>query len=109
MAITWNIDEARATIQAQMAEANRLDAVIDELAAVRDEYRAEVARLREQVAALTALWQQAIDADILDDPHELEAAIVKASALLNWPPPDDYPSSDEQDRAFAEHYWPEAE
>jgi hypothetical protein len=29
MAITWNIDEARATIQAQMDEANRLDGMID--------------------------------------------------------------------------------
>lgn len=33
MAITWNIDEARATIRAQMAEANRLDEVIDDLSA----------------------------------------------------------------------------
>ena len=31
MALTWNIDEARATILAQMAEANRLDEVIDGL------------------------------------------------------------------------------
>jgi len=36
MAITWNIDEARATIQAQMDEANRLDGMIDTIAAERD-------------------------------------------------------------------------
>ena len=30
MAISWNVDDLRKTVAAQMAEANRLDAVIDE-------------------------------------------------------------------------------
>jgi chromosome condensin MukBEF ATPase and DNA-binding subunit MukB len=38
-----------------------------------------------EVQRLRALWQRAIDADLLDDPHELEAAIVEASKLLNYP------------------------
>jgi flagellin-specific chaperone FliS len=46
----------------------------------------EIDRLRNMLNAVTYLWHQAIDADILDDAHELEAAIVKASALLNYPP-----------------------
>ena len=175
MAITWNIDEARATIRAQMAEANRLDEVIDDLSAetsaalaraeaaeaevgrlqtVLDQWErcgnevmlcatgraaplsdsdvcgeiarrrtqvatmaaelamtsnalrvtqdsvlrnidradvaeAEVKRLRAQVVTLEALWQRAIDADLLDDPHELGNAIADASALLNYTPPGD--------------------
>lgn len=45
--------------------------------------QAEVERMRTQVAQLTRLWQNAIDADLADDPHELEAAIVKAAMLLD--------------------------
>ena len=89
MAITWNIDEARATVQAQMDEANRLDGVIDTIAAERDAANAEVARLSHALVTLEALWQRAIDADLLDDPHELGNAIADASALLNYPPPGD--------------------
>ncbi len=43
------------------------------------------ARAEAAEARLRALWQRAIDADLLDDPHELEAAIVEASKLLNYP------------------------
>lgn len=50
---------------------------------------AEIERLRSQVVTLEALWQRAIDADLLDDPHELGNAIADASALLNYPPPGD--------------------
>jgi len=71
MTITWDIDEARAVIRAQMAEANRLDEVIDDLLAetsaaiaraeaaettlascnrARQAAEAECERLREQVA-----------------------------------------------------------
>ena len=89
MAITWNIDEARATVQAQMDEANRLDGVIDTIAAERDAANAEVARLSHALVTLEALWQRAIDADLLDDPHELGNAIADASALLNYTPPGD--------------------
>ena len=121
IAAAWNIDEARATIRAQMAEANRLDEVIDDLSAEtsaalaraeaaeaeaaecraeRAHYgdimtsklasaEAEIERLRSQVVTLEALWQRAIDADLLDDPHELGNAIADASALLNYPPPGD--------------------
>lgn len=67
MTITWNIDEARATIRAQMAEANRLDEVIDDLSAetsaalARAEAAdAEIERLRAQVAAI-AQWAGASD------------------------------------------------
>jgi len=61
MAITWNIDEARATIQAQMDEANRLDGMIDAIAAVRDAANAEVARLSHALVT----WQQCGDAIML--------------------------------------------
>ena len=67
MAISWNVDELRNTVQAQIEEANRLDEVIDVLAAERDAAElelsqerfmrqaaeAEVARLREELAAWT--------------------------------------------------------
>jgi hypothetical protein len=46
----------------------------------------EIERLQNMFNVVTHLWHQAIDADILDDAHELEAAIVKASTLLNYPP-----------------------
>lgn len=52
MAITWNIDETRATIRAQMAEANRLDEVIDDLSA---ETSAALARAEAAEAAETSL------------------------------------------------------
>ena len=65
MAITWNIDEARATIRAQMAEANRLDEVIDDLSAETsaalaraEAAEAEIERLRSQVATLEAQLQE---------------------------------------------------
>jgi len=61
MAITWNIDEARATIQAQMDEANRLDGMIDAIAAERDAANAEVARLSHALGT----WQQCGDAIML--------------------------------------------
>ena len=50
MAVTWNIDQARRTIQTQMVEANRLDAVIDELAAERDEWKAHAEAAEAQAA-----------------------------------------------------------
>ena len=67
LAISWNVDELRSTVAAQMEEANRLDEVIDVLAAERDAAElelsqerfmrqaaeAEVARLREELAAWT--------------------------------------------------------
>ena len=56
-----------------------------------DVAEAEVKRLRAQVVTLEALWQRAIDADLLDDPHELGNAIADASALLNYPPPGTQP------------------
>ena len=65
MAITWNIDEARATIRAQMAEANRLDEVIDDLSAETSAAlaravaaEAEIERLRAQVVTLDAQLQE---------------------------------------------------
>ena len=61
MAITWNIDEARATVQAQMDEANRLDGVIDTIAAERDAANAEVARLSHALGT----WKQCGDAIML--------------------------------------------
>lgn len=61
MTITWNIDEARATIQAQMDETNRLDGVIDAIAAERDAAEAEVARLSHA----RGTWQQCGDAIML--------------------------------------------
>lgn len=57
MAISWNIDELRETVISQMAEANRLDEVIDELAARAEAAEAEVARLR----SLLALARQYVD------------------------------------------------
>ncbi len=67
MTITWNIDEARATIRAQMDEANRLDEVIDDLSAETsaalaraEAAEAEIERLRAQVAAI-AQWAGASD------------------------------------------------
>ena len=51
MTITWNIDEARAVIRAQMAEANRLDEVIDDLLA---ETSAAIARADAAEATLAS-------------------------------------------------------
>lgn len=73
--------------RAEAAEATvrHLAASTSALLARAEAAEAECVRLREQVADLTALWQRAIDADLLDDPHELETAIVKAAAWLNYP------------------------
>ena len=83
MTITWDIDEARAVIRAQMAEANRLDEVIDDLLAetsaaiaraeaadatlascnrARQAAEAECERLREQVATLRHAFQFVMNA-----------------------------------------------
>lgn len=51
MTITWDIDEARAVIRAQMAEANRLDEVIDDLLA---ETSAAIARAEAAEATLAS-------------------------------------------------------
>lgn len=47
MAISWKVDELRSTVQAQMAQIDRLDVVIDELSARAEAAEAEVARLRD--------------------------------------------------------------
>ena len=74
-------NEARAEVEQLRAEVNNACFLRTTVLALT----IEVTQLREQVATLTALWRQAIDADLLDDPHELEAAIVKAAALLDYP------------------------
>ena len=51
----------------------------------------------DEVRRLRALWERAIDADILDDAHELGNAIADASWLLNYPPPED--DDDDQNAA----------
>jgi hypothetical protein len=73
--------------------------IIDDCDALRDEVErlydlgvATEGRAEEAeafAAQLTKLWQRAIDADILDDAHELGNAIADASWLLNYPPPED--------------------
>ena len=54
MAISWNVDELRNTVAAQMAEANRLDEVIDELTVRAEQAEADNARLLAANAMLAA-------------------------------------------------------
>ena len=79
--------QAEAERDAAQAEAERLRLERDGWMKASDELSAEIERLLAQVVTLEALWQRAIDADLLDDPHELGNAIADASALLNYPPP----------------------
>ena len=68
MAITWNIDEARATIRAQMAEANRLDEVINDLSAETSAALARAEAAEAEVGRLQAAldqWKQCGDAIML--------------------------------------------
>ena len=96
MTITWDIDEARAVIRAQMAEANRLDEVIDDLLAetsaaiaraeaaeatlascnrARQAAEAECERLREQVATLRGVLRRM---DWLEGGDEISSSDAKA-------------------------------
>ena len=80
MAITWNIDEARATIRAQMAEANRLDEVIDDLSAETSAALARAEAAEAEVGRLQAAldqWKQRGDAIML-------CATGRAAPLSDW-------------------------
>lgn len=63
--------------------------------------RADTAQAK--CSRLRALWERAINADILDDAHELGNAIADASSLLNYPPPEDDNSG--QDAARHANEW----
>ena len=61
MAISWNVDELRSTVAAQMAEANRLDEVIDVLAAERDAAELELSQerfMRQAAEAEVSKWKE---------------------------------------------------
>ena len=69
MTITWDIDEARAVIRAQMAEANLLDEVIDDLSA---ETSAAIARAEAAEAEIEAVHRY-LDECFVNDPDEGQA------------------------------------
>ncbi|MCG3145991.1 MAG: hypothetical protein HONDAALG_03770 [Gammaproteobacteria bacterium] len=60
MAISWKVDELRSTVQAQMAQIDRLDVVIDELSARAEAAEAEVARLRDSEID-AKVWKNRVD------------------------------------------------
>lgn len=47
MAISWNVDDLRKTVETQIAQADRLDAVIDELSARAETAEAQLEAVRQ--------------------------------------------------------------
>ena len=82
MAISWDVDELRSTVQAQMAEANQLDEVIDELTARAEAAETEVSIQREAAIHYQEKWLAA-EADAARLRAELAEANAEITAAQN--------------------------